>query len=608
MKRTIPMAITTAVGFVLIVAYFIPATQFLGEFAAVSFDILAGIAFILGGGNLLKTHLKKISVRQAGWGYSVVTLVSFLVMLVIGLGKLGTPPARDQQYYGQSLAALPLRNFPESQWASVAGTIPDKPQGDLQAPSVRRQISQQDGRIVFRGWMLSNQRQDLMNFDQRLDWQSRVERLSEAAQPPEPLRGRVSYYADVGRLAFRGVMSDDDRDRLLSMSDGEAWQQAVAAMYRQSRTTATVSLGHVPPPVAIPAELQPVVSLDRDAAVLQATGPLSLAQRDRLARQFPPAKPFSPAERAALRQQVEARGDPLTPRQEAAFRRTLAALWSVDQLATLLDEAGRAPVVEKSASQMLAEMQAGERDIEPRQAVGSDVRLSERQRAALEQFARQPDSDIDQLMAALESTGAPLADRQQAAARTFLADLPTRGQLRAELGLALLSTGPLSPEQREFLFAQRQGELDWYAVVQRLFQASNPTRFPWSGDYGTQGSPFWWMYEYVFKPCTATMFSMLAFYVASAAFRAFRAKNLEAVLLLGTAFIVLLGRTFAGVWLTDWLPESLSWLRMENLTVMIMSVFTTAGNRAIMIGIALGIASTSLKVLLGIDRSYLGRE
>jgi hypothetical protein len=127
-----------------------------------------------------------------------------------------------------------------------------------------------------------------------------------------------------------------------------------------------------------------------------------------------------------------------------------------------------------------------------------------------------------------------------------------------------------------------------------------------SGHYREIGSPFWWLYEYAFKPLTATMFAMLAFYISSAAFRAFRAKNIEAILLLGTAFIILLGRTFAGVYLTAWLPDWMSGLRIENLTVFIMSVFNTAGNRAIMIGIALGIASTSLKVLLGVDRSYLG--
>ncbi len=129
---------------------------------------------------------------------------------------------------------------------------------------------------------------------------------------------------------------------------------------------------------------------------------------------------------------------------------------------------------------------------------------------------------------------------------------------------------------------------------------------PWSGQYNEIGSPFWWLYEYTMKPLTATMFAMLAFYIASASFRAFRAKNVEAVLLLGTAFIILLGRTFAGVILTAWVPDELSGLRIESLTVYIMQVFNTAGSRAIMIGIALGVASTSLKVLLGVDRSYLG--
>jgi len=140
----------------------------------------------------------------------------------------------------------------------------------------------------------------------------------------------------------------------------------------------------------------------------------------------------------------------------------------------------------------------------------------------------------------------------------------------------------------------------------------NPNeQFPshaWSGSYNENGSVFWWLYEYGFKPLQATIFAMLAFYVASAAFRAFRAKNFEAILLLGTAFIILLGRTAAGVFLTDFIPEDshFSGLRLERLTVYLMNVFNTAGNRAIMIGIALGTASVSLKILLGVDRSYLG--
>ena len=57
------------------------------------------------------------------------------------------------------------------------------------------------------------------------------------------------------------------------------------------------------------------------------------------------------------------------------------------------------------------------------------------------------------------------------------------------------------------------------------------------GETQGSGSMFWWFYEYAFKPLTSTMFAMLAFYVASAAFRAFRAKNFEAILLLSTAFM-----------------------------------------------------------------------
>ncbi len=128
----------------------------------------------------------------------------------------------------------------------------------------------------------------------------------------------------------------------------------------------------------------------------------------------------------------------------------------------------------------------------------------------------------------------------------------------------------------------------------------------WTGDYLTEGAPFWWTFEYIIVPITATMFSLLAFFVASAAFRAFRAKNLEAILLLGTAFVILLGRSYAGTMLTGWYAETAPDLTLPGLTDHIMAIFNTSGQRAIMIGIALGIVATSLKILLGIDRSYLG--
>jgi hypothetical protein len=138
-------------------------------------------------------------------------------------------------------------------------------------------------------------------------------------------------------------------------------------------------------------------------------------------------------------------------------------------------------------------------------------------------------------------------------------------------------------------------------------QSPNPD-YPWSGHYQREGSALWWLFDYVYQPLIATLFALLAFYVASAAFRAFRAKNTEATILLITAFIVLLGRTYAGTWLTSAVPDQYSALTFPGMTAIILGVFNTAGQRAIMIGIALGIAATSLKVLMGVDRSYLGGE
>lgn len=133
-------------------------------------------------------------------------------------------------------------------------------------------------------------------------------------------------------------------------------------------------------------------------------------------------------------------------------------------------------------------------------------------------------------------------------------------------------------------------------------------RHPWAGDFQHEGSVSWWLYWYLYNPLNATMFALLAFYVSSAAFRAFRAKNTEATVLLATAFIVLLGRTYAGAWLTSGVPDEYSALTFPGMTGYILAVGNTAGQRAIMIGIALGVAATSLKVLMGVDRSYLGSD
>lgn len=119
------------------------------------------------------------------------------------------------------------------------------------------------------------------------------------------------------------------------------------------------------------------------------------------------------------------------------------------------------------------------------------------------------------------------------------------------------------------------------------------------------GTKFDWLYNYVYAPCSSTMFALLGFFVASASYRAFRARNFEATLLLLAAFFVILGRVPIGDVISGFMPEG---VRLSNLASWIMTFPQTAGQRAIMIGIALGIVSTSLRVILGIERAHLAGE
>lgn len=143
-----------------------------------------------------------------------------------------------------------------------------------------------------------------------------------------------------------------------------------------------------------------------------------------------------------------------------------------------------------------------------------------------------------------------------------------------------------------------------FTLIAGLFKIGNAKG--WTGPVVEQGSWFNFAYDGIFSPLQSTMFSLLAFFVASASYRAFRARNVEATLLLSAALIILLGRTFVGAVLTSWLPPQLEFLSIPNLSNWIMSTVNLAGARAIIIGIGLGVISTSLKIILGIERSYLG--
>jgi len=108
-----------------------------------------------------------------------------------------------------------------------------------------------------------------------------------------------------------------------------------------------------------------------------------------------------------------------------------------------------------------------------------------------------------------------------------------------------------------------------------------------------------WIYDYIFKPAGATMFSVLAFFIASAAYRTFRARTPAAAMLLISAIIVMIGRIPIGDMISEHLPTLASWL---------MEVPNAAVKRGIFLGVALGVVATSLRIIFGIERAYLGGD
>lgn len=631
MKRTFPLIVTAVCGFVLIVSVFIPFTEGWGEVTAIWFDILAAIAFILGGGNLLKVHLKKISDRQKGWGYSAVTLIAFLAMLFFGLFKVGSPPVDKQEFHGEVFAPLALNDIPDGAVFRQPGKLPDKGNGKGVPASARRQLSQDGGDLVFRGWMRGNQKTDLIKYQDELEWQAAIEQLAKKARPDESL-GKVAYYNDHHALSFAGRMTADQKTALLKLKGADAsFKAAVESLYTQSNEKHAISLAALPKGVTIPKGLKKTVAFDAGKEELSIVGPMSAKQRDQLAKppQFVPAKPIAGAAREKLLAEL---GD-LNDEQRSTLNKFLDGSWTEAQLLKTLADAGKVKEEDKTAVEMLKEKREKEKaggsfEINPKKKEGVDTTLTGAHKQAIKAFVATPGMTVDELVKQLkkidddrfaaavmqpdwigqvfELRTSTFSSGQEEALKSFLGRQPTAAKRDADLATALLRVGPLTGDQRTLLTSDYRKQEQWRETVNKLYAAAHTVKYPWSGEYRKTGTPFWWMYEYAFKPLTATMFAMLAFYVASAAFRAFRAKNVEAALLLGTAFIILLGRTAAGVIVTSWMPDALSGLRIENLTVYIMSVFNTAGTRAIMIGIALGIASTSLKVLLGVDRSYLG--
>jgi hypothetical protein len=102
-------------------------------------------------------------------------------------------------------------------------------------------------------------------------------------------------------------------------------------------------------------------------------------------------------------------------------------------------------------------------------------------------------------------------------------------------------------------------------------------------------TPIWeFLYYKILVNINSSIFSLLAFFVASAAYRAFKARTLESTILLAAGLLVILGQAP----LAD-----VVWPGFGMIRDWILAFPNTAGQRGILIGAALGILVFSVRRL-----------
>ncbi len=109
--------------------------------------------------------------------------------------------------------------------------------------------------------------------------------------------------------------------------------------------------------------------------------------------------------------------------------------------------------------------------------------------------------------------------------------------------------------------------------------------------FGLPSAPMTWIFDNLYMPLQGAFFALVAFFLASAAYRALRAHNAEMFLMLLSALIVFIGQ----IPLLEIAAQAKDW---------ILSVPSEAGVRGLLIGVALGTMATGLRLIVGLDRPY----
>jgi hypothetical protein len=192
-------------------------------------------------------------------------------------------------------------------------------------------------------------------------------------------------------------------------------------------------------------------------------------------------------------------------------------------------------------------------------------------------------------------------DRVSVGPTTYLSEwLPGVNNFFIVLGAMAWGMGLLSLGMVHWGSIRRKKE-EWYGSV-IFFVAVGVGMFAGAGD-GQIGTRLAVLNDLavnrLINPMGSTIFSLLAFHMTTAAYRAFRVKSKEAMVMMAAAFVVMLGQIPVGLWLTAWLPD---YLQLPVISQWVLYIANTAAVRGMWFGMMIGAIAVGLRFWLSLEK------
>jgi hypothetical protein len=115
--------------------------------------------------------------------------------------------------------------------------------------------------------------------------------------------------------------------------------------------------------------------------------------------------------------------------------------------------------------------------------------------------------------------------------------------------------------------------------------------------------------NFVNLPLVATIMALLGFYITYAAYRAFKVRSLDGIVMMSVAVIVMIGYDPLGNYLTHWLEGGyFDWLRLPVVAQFLKEIMNGSVFRSLNIGIYIATIAISWRIWLGLESQLTEAE